>query len=311
MAPAEATQSRYGAAASALLRLWPRLIVAYGFVVALVTYAWPQISVLIAHAARSLILASNPLPHVVEISWTETGYLVSDGILGSSLYLQTPSLRLMFGFPLGLALALPGHRGTDYWRRVAGTLIASVLACSLLLAIMADWYVATNLSRFGIEVHAGWHHELLGHLGRRFWDLAILYPFLACLVLGRGALKAVGAGSASGHPGAPPPHRSWLRRGNLAVLAGVLLLLAIELRAQHSLNREGPELAAALLERNPEVGNSFLRFAKTLETGGKQNAAAQWYREASKHKVSRRQAKRALKRLRPGVQDGEPARRSR
>jgi hypothetical protein len=289
------------------------LIVAYGLVSILLYYFWPQIAFIIAHGAQRVVLVLNPIPYVGEFSWTEGGYQLGDRIMRWRLYLRITFLPFTLGFPVGFALAMPGLRTSRYWRILGWTIVASVAMCIVQLAVAADERLALASLKFGIEIHAGWHDELLRIAANSLeWDfLMLLYPFVACLLLIRALLTPTGPG-ASARKSPRPAQRSWLRNGEFAALASLLLLISIiEVRAQqlHNLPRE--HLLEELAERNADLGKSLIRLGDSLSAEGKHRAALHWYRIASEYDGNANAAQKRMRRLRNEGARGAPPRRDR
>lgn len=155
-------------AARALLRIWPRLIAPYLIVGLSVYYGWPHLSVIVAHAASTLILLFNSIPYIGDFGWADSSITVSDRIFQLLFAVDEPSLRFTFGFPVGFALGLPGVRTVAHWRRVFWTLVTSLGACAVVLAILSDWLFEANFRQFDVGIHAVWHSAFLAHAHDNF-----------------------------------------------------------------------------------------------------------------------------------------------
>lgn len=284
----EQARLSFGGLARSVLRLWPRLIVAYALVALLLYFCWPTIAGLVSHLARSLILVLNPIPYMGDLGWTESGYRYSDRILMGEAFAPLTLLLFVFGFPLGFALALPGLRTMKYWWRVFWASVTSIGVCSVVLAIFVDLRITRNLGTINIKIHDPWYDRWwpLVVENDAVWDLTMdLYPLAACLLLARAAFVPRGSNSKPFRPLARLGGRRRFFRGNIAALVGLLLLFsAAELRVQQLGEPPREEILEALAERNPELGQSFMLFANLLAKRGRYRAAMYWYDEASTYK---------------------------
>lgn len=245
-------------------RLAAKILATYALLWVLLVQLAPLLGASLARGARNWVLATSWIPYLIELSWTESGYLAHDLLLPIGRVIATPTLLFAFLFPVGLAIALPAQSRGDWILRLTTTLVVSYAVCSMLLAIVIEQELIEGLAEFGVTIHEPPRPALIRAASRYVWDFSeVVYPVVMSVWIGRSALLRQPAEQGEG--GRFGTTTGW--KGALVALAVILVGLGgLELRARRAhaatLSDSHSTSIRKLAALNPEFGTSLMRIGE-------------------------------------------------
>ena len=162
---------------------WKRWAFAFCAAIAIVGAALyvtrDELGGIVARGARDLLLLSAPHAYLSAIEWAEGLFWVRSPFLKGSLTVDIPGLWLFLGVPVAFTLSLPSAPGRVW--RAGMTLLASLIACWIVVAIAVEEALGTTLEQLGLMVLPPWRAQGLRAACRLICDvLPVAYPLIAC-----------------------------------------------------------------------------------------------------------------------------------
>ena len=165
-----------------------KFVVCYAALLGLVYLLIPVIYPVFARLARDLLILGSGVPRISGLSMQDSlpffqvVFRIDTPLHAGPLFVREPALAFTLLFPLALILALPRAAGLQRWRRFAWVTLGAVIYGAVVLAYVADNYLAGELARSGIRVHPVWRDQLYAWTHTWSWSLStIIFPLTASL----------------------------------------------------------------------------------------------------------------------------------
>jgi hypothetical protein len=195
--------------------------------------------------------------------------------------------------------------------RLAITLTAGYVLCSLLLAIVIEEALVASLQQFGIVVHEPPRPALVRTAADHVWDVSeVVYPIVMCAWISHSSLRVISRAS-------PDPTGTELKKSRCltasALIAAWIALLALEVSAERTLAARASDSGVVAIRQiealNPDFGSSLLLLGELYLRHRQFGPALQMFERARSHpdkallaedgmRRTRRQAKPKIARLR-------------
>ena len=303
-----------------------KFVLCYAALLGLVYLLVPVIYPVFARAARDLLILGSGVPRISGLSLQESlplfqvVFRIDTPLHAGPLFVREPALAFTLLFPLALILALPRQAAPQRWRRFAWVALAAVSYGAVVLAYVADNYLASVLARNGVRAHPVWREQLYAWSHTWSWSLStIIFPLVASLYA-LGPLLAQNpqppsteaAGRAAGkveRRQARRRHRfeereratrdrSALRRQLWAFVSILLLAVALDGLAQYRISAlSSAKLASSLESLNADVGGWFLKVGQEESVLGRPGHAREGFAAARRYPEHAEAAAQAIREL--------------
>jgi len=279
-AKAELPAAAQPGGATAHWKRWPfAFCAACAFVGAALYATRDALGGLVARGARDLLLLSAPHAYLSAIEWAEGLFRVRSPFLPGSITVDFPGLWFLLGIPVAFALSLPGIPGRVW--RAGMTLMASLIACWIAVAIAVEEALGTTLEQLGLMVLPPWRAQGLRAACRSICAvLPVAYPLIACFWIASRNLRS--RDHLRFRERALP--RRLVRR-SVALAALALAWVTLDLWAVRTIPASSPRLRDYRVFEawSPDLGSHLLRRGEIEHEAKRYGWAAHSFRLALKH----------------------------